>query len=242
MIFHLQQKYFDRIIKEYPASKFIPDVYLELANINVLQSNFNDAENNLTKVIDNKGAGIDKINLARYNLAKVNFYQGNFPSAKNLLGEILSNLKDNIANDAIELSLLLNTTLNDSSNLLLYAKGELLVTQGKYKEASNIFDQIASAKRSFMLANRAKLREAETELALDNYEKSISILQEISNQDEQNIYADKALYILGNIYQYGTKDDTKALEMYESLLAKFPNSLYLDVVREEIIKIRNKVS
>ncbi len=236
------EKYFDRIIKEYPASKFISDAYLELANINVLQNNFNDVEKNLSKVINNKGAGVDKMNLARYNLAKVDFYQGDFPSAKNLLGEILSNLKDNIANDAIELSLLLNTTLNDSSNLLLYAKGELLVTQGKYKEASNIFDQIASAKRSFMLANRAKLREAETELALDNYEKSISILQEISNQDEQNIYADKALYILGNIYQYGTKDDTKALEMYESLLAKFPNSLYLDVVREEIIKIRNKVS
>jgi len=236
------EKYFDRIIKEYPASKFIPDAYLEFANINILQNNFNDAETNLSKVVHNKGAGVDKINLARYNLAKVDFYKGDFPSAKNLLAQILNNLKDNIANDAIELSLLLNTTLNDSSNLLLYAKGELLVTQGEYKEASNIFDQIASAKRSFLLANRAKLREAETELAIDNYEKSISILQEISNQEEQNIYPDKALYLLGNIYQYGMKDDTKALEMYESLLAKFPNSLYLDVVREEIIKIRNKVS
>jgi outer membrane protein assembly factor BamD (BamD/ComL family) len=79
-------------------------------------------------------------------------------------------------------------------------------------------------------------------VALDNYEKSISVLQAISGQNEQNLYADKALYLLGNIYQYGMKDDTKALEMYESLLAKFPNSLYLDVAREEIIKIRNKVS
>ena len=236
------EKYFDRIIKEYPASKFIPDAYLELANINVLENKFDDAQNNLTKVIDNKGAGEEKINLARYNLAKVNFYSGDFPSAKSLLGEILSNLKDNIANDAIELSLLLNTTLNDSSNLLLYAKGELLITQGNYKEASSVFDQIASSKQSFMLADRASLKEAEAELAQDNYEKSISILQEISGQDKQNIYADKALYLLGNIYQYGMKDDTKALEMYESLLAKFPNSLYLDVAREEIIKIRNKVS
>ncbi len=132
--------------------------------------------------------------------------------------------------------------MNDSSNLLLYAKGELLITQGNYKEASSLFDQIASSKQSFMLANRASLKEAEAELHLDNYEKSISILQEISGQDKQNIYADKALYLLGKIYQYGMKDDTKALEMYESLLAKFPNSLYLDVAREEIIKIRNKVS
>jgi outer membrane protein assembly factor BamD (BamD/ComL family) len=93
-----------------------------------------------------------------------------------------------------------------------------------------------------MLANRASLKEAESELALDKYEKSISILQKISDQNEQNIYADKALYLLGKIYQYGIKDDAKALEMYENLLAKFPNSLYLEVAREEIIKIRNKVS
>ena len=117
-----------------------------------------------------------------------------------------------------------------------------MVKQGDYEKASSIFDRIASYKRSFMLANKASLREAETELALDNYDKSISILQEISGKNEQNLYADKALYLLGNIYQYGMKDDTKAREMYESLLAKFPNSLYLDVAREEIIKIRDKVS
>jgi tetratricopeptide (TPR) repeat protein len=236
------EKYFDRIIEEYPTTKFIYDAYLELAKINVLKNNFDDSEINLTKIINNNGAGVEKINLARYELAKINFYQGDFPSAKSLLGEILKNLKDNIANDAIELSLLLNTTMNDSSNLLLFAKGELLITQGNYKEASTLFAQIASAKQSFVLAGRAGLKEAEAEIAIDNYEKSISILREISDETVQNIYADKAFYLLGRIYQYGMKDDVKALEMYESMLAKFPNSLYLDGAREEIIKIRNKVS
>ena len=236
------EKYFNRIVKEYPVSKFVFDAYCELANINILGNDFASAEKDLLKVINNKGVGEEKINLARYELAKVNFYRGDFSSAKNLLREILNNLKDNIANDAIELSLLLNTTLNDSSNLLLFAGGDLMTTRGEYKEASAIFGEIASDERSFVLRYRARLKEVETELALDNYERSISILQEILDEKEQNIYADKALYLLGRIYQYGMKDDTKALEMYESLLAKFPNSLYLDMTREEIIKIRNKVS
>ena len=236
------EKYFNRIVKEYPVSKFVFDAYCELANINILGNDFASAEKDLLKVINNKGVGEEKINLARYELAKVNFYRGDFSSAKNLLREILNNLKDNIANDAIELSLLLNTTLNDSSNLLLFARGDLMTTRGEYKEASAIFGEIASDERSFVLRYRARLKEVETELALDNYERSISILQEILDEKEQNIYADKALYLLGRIYQYGMKDDTKALEMYESLLAKFPNSLYLDMTREEIIKIRNKVS
>ena len=193
-------------------------------------------------MINNKSAGEDKRNIAKYELAKVNFYLGKFDAAKDRLGEILNNLKDNIANDAIELSLLLNTTLNDSSGLLLFAKGELLVTQGEYRQASDIFYELASDKQGFVLQNKARLREAEAELAMDNYYESIAILEKITAEEEKNIYADKALYLLGKIYQYGLKNDSKAVEVYESLLAKFPNSLYLDTAREEIIKIRNKVS
>ncbi|MEJ2194707.1 MAG: hypothetical protein P8X73_07595 [Ignavibacteriaceae bacterium] len=61
-------------------------------------------------------------------------------------------------------------------------------------------------------------------------------------EGEKNIYADKALYLLGKIYQYGISDDTKAIESYEKLLAKFPASIYLDEARGEIIKLREKVS
>jgi outer membrane protein assembly factor BamD (BamD/ComL family) len=48
--------------------------------------------------------------------------------------------------------------------------------------------------------------------------------------------------LLGKIYQYGKNDVQKAIEVYESLLAKFPNSLYLDEARDEIVKLRNKLS
>ncbi|RPI65699.1 MAG: hypothetical protein EHM47_18360, partial [Ignavibacteriales bacterium] len=105
----------------------------------------------------------------------------------------------------------------------------------------NIFKEIASDQQGFVLQHRAKLKEAEIELAAGRIEESILLLQEISSENEKNIFADKALFLLGKLYQYGLKDDIQASEMYESLLAKFPNSLYLDEAREEIIKIREKV-
>jgi outer membrane protein assembly factor BamD (BamD/ComL family) len=46
----------------------------------------------------------------------------------------------------------------------------------------------------------------------------------------------------GKIYEFGLKDTPKALEIYEKLLAEFPNSLFLDEAREQIIKLRNKQS
>jgi outer membrane protein assembly factor BamD (BamD/ComL family) len=233
------ENYFNSIIKDYRNSQFISDAYLGVAKINIQKDNLPAAEQNLIDIVQSSRTGEDQKNLARFDLAKVKFYTGDFNSAKTNLNEILNNLKDNIANDAIDLSLLLNTNMNDSSNLLIFASAEKLAAQGKYKEASNRFNEIASNNQNFVLQNRARLKIAEMELALDNLEESVSILLEISSETEKNIYADKALYLLGKIYQHGLNDNTKAVEMFESLLAKFPNSLYLDEAREEIIKIRD---
>ena len=79
------------------------------------------------------------------------------------------------------------------------------------------------------------------ELAKDNYTQAIELFDAVVEEGEKNIYADKALYLLGNIYQYGVGDSTKAVEIYEKLLAKFPASIYLDKARSEIIKLREKV-
>jgi len=235
------EKYFARLIEEYRNSNYVAEAYKGLAEINIKKDKLESAEENLKKIIEIHLAAEEQKNIARFELAKLNFYRGDFSSAKEYLNKVLNNLKDNIANDAIELSLLLNTNMNDSSLLLIYAEAEKFLRQDKFEEASDLFKEIASNKQGFVLRHKAKLKEAEIKLAIGEIEESISLLREITSEKEQNIFADKALFLLGKIYQYGLKDDIKASESYESLLAKFPNSLYLDEAREEIIKIREKV-
>lgn len=234
------ENYFKKIINEFPLSKFIFDAYEELAKIYIIKDDLLSAEENLLKISESNWADEEKKNLAQYRLAKVDFYQGELNSAKNHLAPILNNLKDNIANDAIELSLMLNTAMNDSAGLVLFAKGEKLAAQRKFNEASEIYRLVSQNGKGFVLSHLGKLREAEMLLAGDNYNETVELLNEISSENSQNIYADKAVYLLGRIYRFGLKDDVIAVEMYEKLLAKFPNSLYLDEAREEIIRIRNK--
>ena len=59
---------------------------------------------------------------------------------------------------------------------------------------------------------------------------------------DKHIYEDKALYLLGNIYESELSDFPKAIETFEKLLANYPNSLYLDEAREKIIDLQNKTS
>ncbi|NWF89392.1 MAG: tetratricopeptide repeat protein [Ignavibacteriaceae bacterium] len=235
-------KYLNRLLAEASLSRFTIDASWELGKICLIEGNLDKAISNFERIINNGRATEENRNNARFQLARINLFEGNFQQAKERLNNIISNLKDNTANDAIELSLLLNTGSHDSSNLMKFSQAEFLIEQRKFAEASQYFRNISSDPNAFILHHVSKIREAETELAMNHIDKSIEILNNITAEAEKNIYADKALYLLGRIYQYGLKNYTKAIQSYEALLARFPNSVYQDDSRDAIIELRNKLS
>ncbi len=176
--------------------------------------------------------GEDK-SFANYQLARIYSFKNDFESARKNLLAVMDNLKDNVANDAIEFSILLNTAKNDSSNLSLYCSAEFLMEQNRFNDAKEFYLQLSQNPQAFVFHSIAKLRVAEMLIANNDYQNAISNFQLIVDEAEKNIYADKALYLQGQIYQFGIKDDAKAVESYESLLAKFPKSLYLDEARQK---------
>lgn len=236
------KSYFNRIINNIPASKFIFDAYQELGKISIKEGDFKEAENNLNKVLYSGITPVDEKNSASYNLSRVYFYEGNFDKAGEVLSGLLSDLKDNSANDALELSLILNTAKYDSSNLKIFSSAELLANQDKFEKAAEKYGIIAQNPQAFTLNNIAQFRYAEMLLAMNKLDSAMTQFEKISDEGNQNIYADNALFLLGKIYEYGFNDAQKAVDIYEKLLAKFPNSLYLDDARAEIIKLKDKVS
>ena len=236
------KQYFNRIINEAVLSSSTPDAYSELGEIALLNSNLTEAEKNYSQITVLAKINQHKINDAKYKLARVKFYNGDVEAAQKLLADILKNLKDDNANDALSLSLLLNTSQNDSVNIMLFAEAEFLADQKKFSKAAKKYELIAGNPQAFILHSLASIRLAEMELALNNYSRSIELFEMVVEEGEKNIYADKALYLLAQIFQYSIGDNAKAIEMYEMLLAKFPASIYIDRARNEIIKLREKIS
>lgn len=232
------ENYFHEIITDSPMSQYSADAYRDLAVISVMKGDLDQAINYYLKITSFGNFAIDKKNQANYQIARLYFYKGDFEKAREYLKVLLDNLGNSSANDALELSLLMNTSQSDSSNLAQFAKAELLADQKKFKDADDIYKTIIDDPQKLMLQNLASLRDAEMQLAMSNTDSASAQLQRISDENEKNIYADKALYLLGNIYQFELGNTAKAVETYENLLAKFPNSLYLDNARAEIIKIK----
>lgn len=236
------QKYFERILRDASLSQFAVESSAQLGRLFLMKGDLQKAKENFGKVIANGRASEENRNYANYQTARINLFQGNFEEAKSRLSTVIKNLKDNTTNDAIELSLLLNTASSDSSNLLKFGNAEFLTEQKKFPQASDEYEKIASNPNAIILSHICKFRQAEVELAMDSLDKSIGLLEKITDEAEKNIYADKALYLRGKIYHYGKKNYPEAIEIYESLLAKFPNSLYQDDSRNAIIELRNKLS
>ncbi|MDR3610981.1 MAG: tetratricopeptide repeat protein [Ignavibacteriaceae bacterium] len=233
---------FNKLITDAPKSQFTTKSYEELGDIYIQEGNLNKSKEIFQKLIENGSIPESEKNYSRYKEAKISFYEGNFNSGRDLLNNVIISYKDNNSNNALELDLLMNTEANDSSNLVIFANAEYLSEQKKFSQARDQYLIIAQNQKVFVLQNLAKLRVAEMDIAMDNYDSSIKLLQEIADEKEKNIYSDKALYLQGNIFQYAKKDNNKAIEIYENLLARFPNSIYLDDARASINKLKNKIS
>lgn len=223
-------------------SKLSPAAFIELGNVFLYEGKIDSAEVCFTTVLKKTKLSTEDKSIANFKLANVYFYKGDFPAVREKLSEIINNLKDNSANDAIELSLLLNTSLNDSSNLLKFSVAEFLVVQKKFNEALGIYKLLSESPQAFFLSSISKLRQAEVLIALNDFDSAIQILQAITGDESSNIFSDKALYLKGNIYQFGLKDSARAIETYEKLLALFPNSIYNEEARVEIKRLKNKLS
>jgi tetratricopeptide (TPR) repeat protein len=233
---------FSNIADNYPVSSFAPPSALDLGLLSIRRGNLDEALQNLGRVASLPRATEEHKNKAKLIMAEIFFYKKDFDNSFKFISEITTNLRDNSANDAIELSLLLNTRMNDSLSLITFAEAEFYAEQEKFREARDRYAEIPSDKGGIMLGSLARLREAEAELALANKERSLELLEEISGEESRNIYADKALYLMGNIFEYGLNNPQRAMEIYEKLLARFPASMYLDEAREQIIRLRNKLS
>lgn len=232
-------KIFSDLQKSRLAPILIVQLMQNLAQISIQKNNLSEAQTIYNRLKEIPASDPSVKSLANFMSAKILFWTGNFPKALIELKNISQNLSDNFANDAIELSIIINTMKQDSLNLLNYAKGDLLSAQNNFNGASEIFKKLADNKNLILLNDISKYKFAQMEIALNKYNSAISALEELSSGEIKNVYSDKALYLLGNTYLYALNNYEKGQEVFQNLLDTFPNSLYFDKSRQ-MLNIINK--
>ena len=231
--------YYNTIITMYGTSRFLADACEGLAEILVKDNQLDSALTVLNLALSRPQSTLEQKNEARMNIAYIWFYKNDLEQSRKMLSEIVKSTRDDETNDAIELSMLLNTAMNDSLGLTYYAQILNKIARRDGQDIDELCTKIAKLQNQFFLKSVAELKQVEVKIATEDLGTAISLINEILKQ-KTNIFADKANFYLGQVYQYGLKDQASALKSYETFLESYPSSMYADRVREEIKTLRNQ--
>ncbi|MEJ0031386.1 MAG: tetratricopeptide repeat protein [Bacteroidota bacterium] len=80
--------------------------------------------------------------------------------------------------------------------------------------------------------------DANLEMKQGHFEPAIALLQKIVDNFGDDILADDAFFLQGDIYQNQLKNKEKAMEIYHDFLTKFPGSVYVAEARKRYRMLR----
>ncbi|MDX1444704.1 tetratricopeptide repeat protein [Lishizhenia sp.] len=178
---------------------------------------------------------------AKFKNAQVFYYAGDFQWAQSQLKVLKQSTSKLIANDALELSLLITDNLGLDSNytaMRQFANADLLLAQHKYEEAFGKYDSILKFLPFHGLADEVLLRKAKAYEELQDWDKAIEALELITTKYNGDILMDNALMELGIIYENHKGDKAKAMEYYLRLMKEHKGSLFVTEARKRYRKLQ----
>ncbi len=178
---------------------------------------------------------------ARFRNARLSFYIGEFDWAKAQLDVLKAATSKLIANDAMQMSLLITDNIDyDSSTLAIqtYARADLLLFRNQPERAYAVLDSVIAAFPGHPVEDDALMKQAEIRLKQGNFTAAEILLKQIIDEYPDEILADDAMYELANLYNGQLMDSTKAMEYYSLLMTKYPGSLFVVDARKQFRTLR----
>lgn len=216
------------------------NVKLELGDILVLQEKFNEALIFYSQIQRNlKNSTLSQE--ARFKVAQTSYFKGDFNWAESQLKVLKSSTSQLIANDALDLMLLItDNKFEDSTQtaLKLYAKAELMAFQNKTNEAIAILDTVLQNHKGESIEDQALYRQGKLYEGLKEFEKAEANYQSIITNYKDDILADDAYFALGELYENELQQPQKAKDLYEQILFNHQDSIYFVEARKRYRMLR----
>ncbi|QNK62505.1 tetratricopeptide repeat protein [Pedobacter sp. PAMC26386] len=191
----------------------------------------------VAKEFENQNIGTE----AKYRSARLSFEQGNFSYAKSQADVLKASTEQLIANDALNLSLLISDHLEtptDTLALKMYAAAESLQFRNLDQQAIAKVDSIALLYPKNSLTDDILMFKSDIHIKNKNFNLAVPLLKELINHQQKGNWADEALFILAGLYEDQLNDPEQAKTLYQKLINDFPGSMFVTEARKHFRKIR----
>jgi tetratricopeptide (TPR) repeat protein len=215
-------------------------VKMELADILVLDEKFNRALIYYSQ-IQKKVKSDVLAQEARFKVAQTSYFKGDFEWAKAQVDVLRKSASQLIANDALELSLMIHdNTLEDSLQTALkkFAKADFLALQNKNTAAIQALDEILINHKGEKIEDEALLKQGKLFEKTNQYTKAEENYLKLIELYKEDILGDDAYYHLAKLYENQLENEQKAKEYYEQIIFNFADSIYFIEARKRFRMLR----
>jgi tetratricopeptide (TPR) repeat protein len=224
-----------------PLNKYqMAEVKMDLADILLYEEKFNQALIYYSQ-IENDLSGDVIGQEANLKTAKTSYYKADFKWAEHQLKVLKSASTQLIANDALDLFILISdNTVEDSTQVALtkFARGDFLLYQNKKQDALSQFQLILKEHKGEEIEAVTLLRIGKIYEKIGDFTKALENYNEIITNHKDGIYIDEALYYSAEIYNVKLNDAEKAKPLYEEMIFKHEDSIFYVDSRKKYRQLR----
>lgn len=186
-------------------------------------------------------AGTPMAQDANYRNAKLAYYTGDFTYAKGQLNVLKAATSQLIANDALNLSLLIGDNLvadTAGKALKIYARADLQIFREEPEKALITLDSIDKKYPGNSLQDDILMAKARIFIQQKNYQAAIAPLKQIVSDHQTDLWADDAVYMLGTIYEDQLNDKETAKSYFQKVITDYPGSVWIGNARKHFRLLR----
>jgi len=182
---------------------------------------------------------------ARFKAAKFFYYVGEMDYAKVQLDVLKGATSKLIANDALDLYLLITENMSFDSTytaLSIYARADLLAYQHKYEKANATLDSIFEAfPIGEPIRDNVWYKKALMKMEQQQFAAADSLFQSCIDEDPYGTLADNALIMRARLNDNQLNNKAKAKELYKIILLEYPGSLFTVEARKRYREMEAKM-
>ncbi len=225
---------------EMPLDKYqVAQIKMELGETLLFEEKFNQALIYFSQVetdMHNDVLGQE----ASFKTAKTSYYKNDFEWANHQLKVLKSASTQLIANDALDLFLLISdNTVEDSTQVALkkFARADFLLFQKKTPDALAAFQAILKEHKGEPIEPVALLKIGKIYEEQNDFTAALSQYKQIIDNHKECIYVDEALYFSAEIYNQ-LKDIENAKPLYEAVIMNHEDSIYFVNAQKKYRQLR----
>lgn len=182
---------------------------------------------------------------ARFRNARLAYYTGDFEWAKAQLDILKAATAQLIANDALNLSLLISdNTVDDSAGtaLKIYARAEFLIFKEQYDQAISTLDSLDNLFPGNSLSDDILMAKAKIYIKERKDSPAVLNLQKIADEYPTDLWADDAVFMLADLYEHRLNNKEKAQALFKKIITDYPGSLWLNEARKRFRALRGDLT